>query len=389
MLADRYLQLLTAYVDGELSTRQRKTAVRLLRKSSEARAILQQLQDDSRNVRDLTRLKLGPDFPLKVLRTIAQSGVRPTTSVRLPVPGRTPWAAVAMAASVLLLISGVSYWHFAPRQGVRVEGPFVVHRQVEPVPALVAAVRPLDPLAGKVIQGTFGQFPQTGLRLAVKDLAQPATRNRLAAELRQDNAFHVDVAVRDSGKAMNELAKVLNKNGVQVLMTANARKGLQQKQPRIRYVLYAENLNASELASVLQQLGGHARPGAQIGSSNAAIEQLVVDTMTPEHRKELSSLLGVPANRLQPARKGPSDPPAELLNKTIIEGKPAGQGTRPMPAPKTAPRRDDRLAVVLAVNEGGAINPADSPEVRMFLSSRREQRPGTLQVLLVVHDTSA
>jgi hypothetical protein len=382
MLADRDLQLLTGYLDGELSTRQRKTAVRLLRKSSEARAVLQQLQHDSRSVRDLTRLKLGPDFPLKVMRTIAQTGVRPTSPVRPPVPGMSRWATFAMAASVLLLISGVSYWYYAPRQGVRVEGPFIVHRQVEPLPAMVA-VRPLDPLAGKVIQGTFGQFNQTGLRLAVQDLTKAATRKRLTAELRQNNAYHVDVAVRDSSQAVNNLSRVLNNKGINVLMAASTRLSLQQKQPRMRYVLYTENLSADELSSVLQQLGGHTRSG------DAAIEQLVVNAMTPEHRKELSSLLGVPANRLQPARKGFSDPPADLLNKTIIEGKPAGQGTRPMPpSPKTSPRRDDRLAVVLAVSQDVSLNPADSDEVRRFVSGRRQQRPGTLQVFLVVHDAS-
>ena len=39
MLPERYNQLLTAYVDGELSTRQRKAVSRLLHKSAEARLL--------------------------------------------------------------------------------------------------------------------------------------------------------------------------------------------------------------------------------------------------------------------------------------------------------------------------------------------------------------
>ena len=43
MLPEQDRELLTSYVDGELSTRQRKTVLRLLRRSAEARELLRQL----------------------------------------------------------------------------------------------------------------------------------------------------------------------------------------------------------------------------------------------------------------------------------------------------------------------------------------------------------
>src|SRR2546430_2493824 len=47
MLPERGRELLTAYVDGELSARQRRHVLRLLRHSAEARRLLQRLQGDA------------------------------------------------------------------------------------------------------------------------------------------------------------------------------------------------------------------------------------------------------------------------------------------------------------------------------------------------------
>ena len=61
MLLDRYRQLLTAYVDGELSSRQRRHVVRLLHRSAEARRLLRQLEADAKSLRDLPRPALSVD----------------------------------------------------------------------------------------------------------------------------------------------------------------------------------------------------------------------------------------------------------------------------------------------------------------------------------------
>ena len=45
MLSERDLQLLTAFVDGELTRRERKVVLRLLHRSSQARSVLQELQE--------------------------------------------------------------------------------------------------------------------------------------------------------------------------------------------------------------------------------------------------------------------------------------------------------------------------------------------------------
>src|SRR5438876_916242 len=70
MLPDRYSELLTAFVDGELSQRQHKVVQRLLRKSPEARQVLDELEDNARKVKALPAQTLGPDFCREVLHGI-------------------------------------------------------------------------------------------------------------------------------------------------------------------------------------------------------------------------------------------------------------------------------------------------------------------------------
>src|SRR5262245_57267113 len=102
MLPEQDRELLTAYVDGELSTRQRKTVLRLLRRSTEARELLRQLQQDARELRELPRPRLNPDFSQRVLHNIGQRGLRPP---RRPDRAAVPfWTLVAAAASVLCAV---------------------------------------------------------------------------------------------------------------------------------------------------------------------------------------------------------------------------------------------------------------------------------------------
>src|SRR5215831_7986877 len=75
MLSDQFRQLLTAYVDGELSSRQRKAVQRLLRRSPEARSLLLKLQEDARRLRALPRHRLGEVFTARVVRSAQQAQV--------------------------------------------------------------------------------------------------------------------------------------------------------------------------------------------------------------------------------------------------------------------------------------------------------------------------
>src|SRR5262245_709168 len=114
MLPERYRELLTAFVDGELSTRQRKGVLRLLHKSAEARQLLRELQADADLVRGLPRRKLGGDFPLQVMQAIAERGLHPGGQVAAASrpAGWPAWAGWAAAAAVLLSVTALSYFAF-------------------------------------------------------------------------------------------------------------------------------------------------------------------------------------------------------------------------------------------------------------------------------------
>jgi len=110
MLPERLTQLLTAYIDGELSSRQRKAVTRLLRKSPEARKLLQEMQQDSMILRHLPRKKMKQDLSRTLPGTIEMRGLKlppPPAPAAAPRPAIVPvWVVLVVAA---LLLGGVGY----------------------------------------------------------------------------------------------------------------------------------------------------------------------------------------------------------------------------------------------------------------------------------------
>lgn len=116
MLPERLTQLLTAYIDGELSSRQRKAVTRLLRKSPEARKLLQEMQQDSIVLRGLPRKKMKQDLSQTLPGTIEMRGLKlpPPPSTAAPRVTTVPVWVALIAATLLLGGIGVgSYLFFA------------------------------------------------------------------------------------------------------------------------------------------------------------------------------------------------------------------------------------------------------------------------------------
>jgi anti-sigma factor RsiW len=120
MLPERVTQLLTSYIDGELSSRQRRAVSRLLRKSSEARNLLQRMQQDSMILRHLPRRRMKQDLSKTVLTTLDLRGIKlPTPQpvlVGIPLKQRSgmpTWVKVLIAMLVLVGIGAGSYFYFA------------------------------------------------------------------------------------------------------------------------------------------------------------------------------------------------------------------------------------------------------------------------------------
>src|SRR6267378_2744652 len=115
MLSDRQCELITAFLDGALSRKERRLALRLLRQSSEARAFLQQLQEDAHALQLLPQRTLPAEFPQRVLNTIRERGLRPprpTTLSFRPKSTIPAWLGAAIAASILVLVGTGSFLFF-------------------------------------------------------------------------------------------------------------------------------------------------------------------------------------------------------------------------------------------------------------------------------------
>src|SRR5437870_2254395 len=113
MLSERLLQLLTAYVDGEVTAHQRRVVLRHLQKSAEARAFLKKLQDDANELRQLPARRLGHDLSQRILDRIdSQVVVRP---LRIPAGQATSSVprgfGLATAAAVLLALGFGSVYY--------------------------------------------------------------------------------------------------------------------------------------------------------------------------------------------------------------------------------------------------------------------------------------
>ncbi len=447
MLSDRYRQLLTAYVDGELSSRQRRHVVRLLHRSAEARQLLEQLKADARALRQLPPPPLPADFTDPVLRLIAERNVTPhqrrilqAASTPIWIGPLTSWA---VAAAVLLTLGIASYVYFVASLGQTVkteiaqkqpdlpdstphveelgspnaqrdgETPSEPHEPSAPkidpssevtTPKLVqsddkpkpdtadkpsASPKSDTALADRVETFHFERVPDL-LPVIVKlsDLDQPSARKKLIAELQKDNAFRLELPCTNGTKALDRVQNSGRTSHIGFLIDKTAQERIKLKW-KVSYAVYLENVTPEELTGFVRQIEAEDRKSAGGKSTEAQFDRLVLMRMNAGHRKELSTLLGVDPFATTPnTTKSPgADPHNDLADATArqIGQSLAGQGGTPRPESGTPTASPpENIAVVLAYNPARPSSSSD--EIKHFLESRKPARPGTVRVLLVLRN---
>jgi len=365
MLPERDLQLLTAYVDGELTSRQREEVVRLAQQSPEARQVLNDLQDHARLVRQLPSRKLEPTFAAELVQKL-----RPSETPAPRRRGLRP-AHYSIAASLLAVLAGGLVWILNRNpHTVDTTPPIMVKN-----PASEIAPKAVDPLVAKVVEGVFSEFARPlpperpGAKLAFEDLAKTEWHEHFVGGMAKQQSVHLDVTVTNQRQAVQRLETVLENKGIKVVVDAPAQKKLGDQQARTDFVIYAENIRADELAAMLYELGTDER-------ARTSIEALTVSNVTDDDQKNLSNLLGIGRDELQ-------TPPAKALPLQTFIPK---QDKQPDPAERDPARvassGEPRLAMVMANQaRGGAL----SSEIQYFLAQRRQLQPGALRVIVVVH----
>ena len=440
MLPERYRELLTAYVDGELSARRRRHVARLLQHSPEARRLLQHLQSDSHELINLPCPRLDRDLSAPVLQKIAACRLTPTRLVirRFPTAWNYPtWAGAAAAAAVLFLVGTASYCYFAAsldrpaspsvavvrNQGDHPQGSQqtktpgdsansvaksprhdadpehhpepapphpptdeIVHQKpadLNPPPAMEKE----DPVFTSEGMELFTEIKSVAANLDVPatfklhDLEQEAVHKKLVAELQKDAALRLELPVRDGTEAFKRLQTVLKAHHVELAIDASAGRRLERPALHTNYVLYSEDLTAEELAQALRQLAAEDKKDKTPAAN--PFDRLVVRRLTERDHKELSDLMGVDPVQAPPSKD--SGPLGLDPHKSVSEGTAAQLAARPgRPEPGKAVAKSTAEHPMLVMPYNPVRPRRDSAEVKRFLEERKPMRTGALQVLLVL-----
>jgi len=361
------MQLLTAFVDGELSQRQRKAVMRLLEKSSEARAMLKQLQENVYKLKKLPYHKAEPSLVEDVLRAIVEQQSLP----RPVAPRRRAWlpyVAATLAASVLIVVVGLVYWKtvIETPNGPKNNGPEIVNNdkgnKVDPIPVTPRKKdHPLLGMAMAVTEGTHRDFsvyvpsPQPYLA-SFGDLttAQSKASGEFAHKLNMEKSVYLEIKVSNNDAAMSRLRDVLKERQIKLVSDPAVNKILKSKTPSVaEFLVYADNLRPDDVTKLMRELSssyvvGEGMKQKMVGSP---YKQLALSPSDSEHLKVVAKLLGVPVDAVE-----------------ITERK------------DNSKSKSERQAVVIPVNGAGA----PSKEVSQFVSQRQAPQTGMLQVIIKI-----
>jgi hypothetical protein len=230
--------------------------------------------------------------------------------------------------------------------------------------------------------------PRVSLLLTFRELTQDRSKwLRLQEEVAKEGACRVELFCRETARAFDRLNAAFLAQGVRPVVDQQAQARLTNRL-KTNYVLYTEELTPEELVKILQRLGSEDPKAEANRKGDPQFENVWVNRLTPDDTQELAKLLGVEATQLQgPRPKGPlgvdiRKPLAETTVEQVVRTL-TGQGTPSPEAAQSLVKKSERLALVLAYNPVRA-KAALSKEVKLFLDSRKDRRPGTLQLLLVL-----
>jgi hypothetical protein len=406
MLSDRICQLLTGFVDGELSNRQRKAVQRLLRRSPEARTLLRKLRQDAAHLRSLPRPHAAPDVSEQVVRAIRQRGLQPSGRRSVAAGRPTFWYGYAAAAMVLLAVGLGSFLFFShPKQqkngadqiaevtvpqdqpketgrerteetakvipetpkgvgkaggpanemasagGVKMASPdessWVKITPVEP-PVVAAPIENMELFKPTVVEAPFS---------LIRDVRQ-LDAAKLRSEIEKETALRVELPCREAVKGFNRLKADLKEFNISLLVDAEAENRLSKPRLKTHYAILLEDLSADELARLLAHLGAEDKKAAEAKpKSDGQFSKMVANRLTDTDRKELSDLLHVERPLLDRVEK-------------IDASKPAGNAQRS----------------ALAVTFNPVRPAANSKEVKRYFETRKVTKADAIQVLLVIRE---
>ncbi len=388
----------------------------------------------------LARIAAATPAPrvVKPIRVV-QPG-RPTHPLPAPPRRYSAWVPVAVAASLLLCVTAASFAFFNSQSGdqphaakspwsnalpapvevpTAVPSPTAPPRETRPDPAAVvrvdvSPVPPLPPphpvvsetvavapeprpayhdLLGsrplpKIPPFEFAQLRVPFLRTVV-ELERDDIRQELTDELRRDpSSFRLDLFVRDTARGVDVFQNAAKTAGLTVFADAATLEKLSKKQAH-SVVIYTESLSAAELTQLF----------TKICAEDSKFSPRVCDSLhvTPAARadeNELKLVLGMDAGLFKRPRTGATGAVGSGLDKAPLDknGEPKSVSagtidsvTSALTSPSGKPV--DKPAVLLTWQAApGATRtpPAQSAELKQFLSKRGDRKPTAVPVIIVI-----
>jgi negative regulator of sigma E activity len=439
MLPEHLQELLTAAVDGELTSAERRLVDKLLRDSEDARAFHAGIVADAQRLRRLPRATPTDDLAASVMNQIDERCLMPTP---LPMPRRTrfwepqkllPWISMATAACVIILVSVCGYVYVvvskqalvkqdknnsveppavsetakksqrqqpkpqhanvqpshgdakAPDDVPEMVDPVVV-KSDPPLPAepeqLVTMPRPVvgvEKVVGTPSELEIEPFVRVNVRLSLllplKDLDQPYPRSQVRDELKKDEVIRLDLFCKDSTRAVEMLQAAFKARGQHLLVDALAQDRLKKKL-KAEYAFYSESMTADEIVQLLESLGAEDKKLEARRAGDGAFDKFLLAPFVPSDLNELARLLGIPASKVNLPK---AKPVGALDPRKSLESVTAAQLA--MNLPKA--RGNEKLTLVLPYGAGNHF-PQNSKEIKAFLDKRGERKPGQAPMMLVL-----
>jgi hypothetical protein len=399
------LQLLTAAIDGELSSAEQWTVHRLLCESEEARTLFARLQLDSVRLRSLRK---APPANL-VERVMASLPKAEPASQPVRRDRSRKWLVVGLAASVLLAIGSASLLYrpkeaaigagsqqtaqnsepaiskLLPReaapQSMPPAPPVPPERNVaELLPAPPVPPDRIDEIPPPRVKGAdvFAFPPQKAIPplerfivrvpflVSVADLERDDAKQNLLEELTREPAFRIDLFAKDTAKGVDAFQAAAKASGLTLFADAITLDRVKKKQST-SVVVYAETLSAADIRDLL----------AKIAADDAKNPQRVFDSLhatpaLPADQAALKDVLG-------------SDPGLWKRPAAAADPKPISAGTGDELTKNLTAKPGDKPAVLLSFTPAAfRTNPALSKELKEFLAKRGDRKASAVPFLLVI-----
>lgn len=447
MLNEEQCQLLTLFVDGEATPKQRRAVAELVRESPEARRLLHALQQDADQLQALPHLKLPETFSQAVLDQIGMRGLhRPAALIAIPRPRRMSWVSrAAIAAAVLAAVSAATYL-FALRSAGPNSAPALASSQPARLPLAsdkpgAAAARPkndaptvaatrsemqppalsaadvewlgaaladlTDPIvhfshalssagiamapAKRSADGVLTHEPIGASRLKTVSPHLPPLEDfrtmddaRIVDQLKDGGFQLVDISCQESWKALDRFEAACRANGFRIIVDADAVLRRSKKMPAM-YVVYIENIASDKVAKILHAAQAEDRKAEAKIKNDVQFNSVLVLPLEESWRKWLAEMLAVaPAGFVHP--KAASKSPASTIDTT----KPLPLDTQKSleklgSGGPPAGKTGAKEPTVLIMVNGPARSPMQmSKEIKQFLEAAAGLQPDVVHALFVL-----